>query len=51
MRKRQQWEKEADLSDNLREEQEIAEAKKQKSGDQRQRKYLEQLAKKESERG
>ena len=33
MRKRQQWEKESDLSDQLREEQEIAEAKKQKSSD------------------
>ena len=51
MRKRRQWEKEDDLSDQLREEQEIAEAKKQKSGNQRQHEYLEQLTEKESERG
>ena len=51
LRKRRQREKAADLSDQLREEQEIVEAKKRKSGDQRQREYLERLAKKESERG
>ena len=41
MKKRQKWEKEVDLSDQLREEKEIAEAKKQKSGDHRQHEYLE----------
>ena len=51
MRKRQQREKEADLSDQLREEQEIAEANKQESGDHRQHEYLERLAKKENGRG
>ena len=50
-KKRRQREKAANLFDQLREEQEIAEAKNQKSGDQRQREYLERLAKKESERG
>ena len=40
MRKRKQWEKVADLSDQLREEQEIAEVTKQQSDDQRQHVYL-----------
>ena len=35
MRKRKQWEKAANLSDQLKEEQEIAEVKKRKSRDQR----------------
>ena len=51
MRKRKQWEKVADLSDQLREAQEIAEATKQKSDDQRQHEYLEHLEEKKSGRG
>ena len=51
MRKIRKREQEDDLSDQLREEQEIAEAKKLKYEDHRQREYLERLAKKESERG
>ena len=51
MRKTKQREKSADLSDQLREEQEIAEAKKQKFGDQRQHAYLERFIEKECERG
>ena len=50
MRKRKKREKAADLSDQLREEQEIAKAKKQKSGDQRQHECLERLIEKKSER-
>ena len=51
IKKRRQWEKAVDLSDQLREEQEIAEANKQESGDHRQHEYLERLAKKENGRG
>ena len=50
MNKRRQREKAADLSDQLREEQEIAEAKKRKSGDQRQHECLERFVEKKSER-
>ena len=41
IKKRRQQEKASDLSDQLGEEQEIAEEKNRKSGDQRQREYLE----------
>ena len=51
MRKRKQREKFADLSDQLREAQNIAEATKQKSDDQRQHVYLEHLEEKKSGRG
>ena len=51
MRKRKQREKVADLSDQLREAQEIAEAMKQKYDDQKQHVYLEHLEEKKSGRG
>ena len=51
MRKIKQREKTADLSDQLREEQEIAEAKKRKSTYQRQHEYLERFVEEENERG
>ena len=50
MRKRRKREKEDDLSHHLREEQEIAEAKKQKYGDHRQHEFLERFVEKKSER-
>ena len=50
MRKRRQREKEDDLSDQLRKEQEIAEAKKLKYEDHKQREYLERSVEKKSER-
>ena len=50
MRKRKKREKAADLSDQLREEQEIVEAKKRKSGDQRQHECLERFVERKSER-
>ena len=50
MRKRRQREKEDDLSHHLREEQEIAEAKKRKYGDHRQHEHPERFEKKR-ERG
>ena len=50
MRKRKQWEKVADLSDQLREAQEIVEETKQKYDDQRQNVYLEHLEEKKSGR-
>ena len=51
MRKRKQWEKDVDLFDQLREAQEIAEATKRKSDDQRYHVYLEHLEEKKSGRG
>ena len=50
MRKRRQREKEDALSDQLREEQEIAEEKKQQFKDQRWREYLERFAEPEKEK-
>ena len=50
MRKIRQWEKEDALSDQLREEQEIAEAKNRQSTDHRHHDYLEQFAEKKSEK-
>ena len=49
MRKRKQREKTADLSDQLREEQEIAEGKNRQSTDHRHHDYLERFAEKKSE--
>ena len=51
MRKIKQREKVADLSNQLREAQEIAEATKRKSDDQRQHVYLEHLEEKKNGRG
>ena len=51
IRKRRQREKVADLSDQLREAQDIVEATKRKSDDQRQHEYLEHLEEKKSGRG
>ena len=51
MRKRKQREKVVDLSDQLREAQEISEATKRKSDDQKQHVYLEHLEEKKSGRG
>ena len=51
MRKRWKWEKEDDLSHQIREEQEIAEAKKRKYGNHRQREHPERFVEKKSERG
>ena len=52
MRKRKQWKKSADLSDQLREEQEIAEAKKQQMvvEGQRQRACLKRFVEQEKEK-
>ena len=51
MRKRKQQEKVTDLTNPLREAQEIVEATKRKSDDQRQHVYLEHLEEKKSGRG
>ena len=51
MRKRKQREKSVDLSDQLREEQEIVEAKNRQSIDHRHHDYLERFAEKKSETG
>ena len=51
MRKRRQREKAADLTDQLREEQEIAKENKQQSTDHRHQDCLERFAEKKSERG